>query len=323
MHRGGHLISGEPEFDAPVLDPVVVSTLGGISEDRERPFLMAVTLDPDDLPGLAEAFEQHRTGHQFDVSTQWSVLVSRDVDESPVAHLHIDLLDIDLRFIIRFVVDEYKRSLLAAAQTGLVELWEPALSQAMLTMPAEEAYGQFGAIGLTAGDADPLRRVLQQRFDLPMLEVREELRVVPQGEGQRALDDFVGNARLPDSVALATQPGFVAVVIVDPTASDVVENAGPLEARWGHWAILRAGPLSLARVDVLVDGNNRLASWLVPNPSAEVIRATSAGPHVIVVLTEQLPEGREDASRLLSQATGFPVRAAPDAMRALRAELGA
>lgn len=71
---GHEPVEGEPTFDAPVLDPVVVSTLGAVGDgNTDRPLLMTVTLDPDSLPGLADAFALHRTGHRFDVGSQWSV----------------------------------------------------------------------------------------------------------------------------------------------------------------------------------------------------------------------------------------------------------
>lgn len=315
----GQLIEGDPSFDDPVLDPVVVSTLGSTNEENvDRALLMAVALDPEGLPGLAEAFQLHRTGHRFDVESQWSVLVSSEVSESPTAYLHIHLLDIDLRFIIRFVVDDYKRSLTTAAQTGLVELWEPDLAQAMLTTQAEEAYEEHGAIGITPGDPEPLRRVLQQRFDLPLTQVREQPQVVARGETEQALQAFTRGAAQPDAIGLVTSPGFVAVMVVDARASEVLENAGPEAERWGNWASMRAGPISLARVDVLTGEKTRLGSWLIPNPSPEVIRATSAGAHVIVVLTEPPPADKEALRKVVSEGTAFPVRSAPDAMRALR-----
>jgi hypothetical protein len=315
----GELIEGDPTFDDPVLDPVVASTLGWTNEeDGDRGLVMAVALDPEALPGLAEAFQLHRTGHRFDVSSRWIVFVSSDVSKSPTAYLHVHLLDIDLSFIIRFGVDEYKRSLTTAAQTGLVELWEPEMAQAMLTTAAEEAYAEFGAIGITPGDPEPLRRVLQQRFDLPLTQLREQPQVVAKGESEQALQAFTKGASQPDGIALVTSPGFAAFVVVDAQAGEVLENAGPESERWGHWASMRAGPISLARVDVLTGERTRLGSWLIPNPSPEIVRATSAGPHVIVVLTEPPPDEKEELGRVVSEATAFPVRTAPDAMRALR-----
>ncbi|MGH3008402.1 MAG: hypothetical protein ACRDLM_03215 [Gaiellaceae bacterium] len=320
---GGELIEGEPVFDAPVLDPVVASTLGTTGpDDVDHPLLMGVALDLDELPGLAEAFALHRNGHRFDVESLWSVLVSADTEESPTAYLHVRILDIDLRFVIRFRVDEYKRSLTTAAQTGLVELWEPGFAQAILTQPAEEAYTTYGAIGITPGDADPLRRVLQQRFDLPIQREREQPVVVEPGQAREALDRFIHGAAQPQGVGLVTGPGFAAVVIVDPSAAEVIANAGPESERWGHWASMQAGPIALARADVLTGERTRLGSWLLPNPEPEIVQATSTAPHVIVVLTEPLPDDHEARWKAISDGTAFPVKEGADAMRALRVSGG-
>jgi hypothetical protein len=316
------VISGD-EFRVPepVLMPVNVAnySVQDESSDDRLPVTMVAVLEPDALPGLDDAFTRNHSGDALDVVSQWRVALPHELGEAPVILLYLRFPEHDVQFNIRFDLDEHKRSLSVAARTGRVELWEPALSQALLTQPPDEAFAAHRSIGLTVGDAEPLRRALQHRFDLPLVEAREPQLVVPPGNERAALEAFQMDAGTPQRLDLiTTRDAVVVVIVVDADAEAVSGEAVQVdeEDRWANWAMLRAGPYILVRLDVLVE-NRRLRSWLIADPPQELVRAASAGPHGIVVLSRPLPTDMDDARRLLAETPTFVVHQAPEAMRSL------
>ena len=145
--------------------------------------------------------------------------------------------------------------------------------------------------------------------------------MIPKGRTREALDGFVLDATTPDDLHLVTSPGFAAVVVIDSEAGEALADAGPESDRWANWAVVQAGPISLVRLDIVKGEKTRLKSWLIGSPAPEIVRATSAGPHVVVVLTEPFPRDRAAIQRVVQEGTAFPVRTAPDAMRILRSTI--
>jgi hypothetical protein len=311
--------SGPATIDEPVLIPVSVGSFGGqdpATGDREAAAL-TVTLDPDEVRGLRDVFERHHGGTPVDVESQWRLAFSPEPARPPIVLLFLRFSEFDVTFNIRFEILDHKRSLSVAARTARVILLEPALSQALLTEPPEEAFSEHMSIGLATGDVEPLRRALQGQFDIPLPENREPRHVVEPGRGQdAAFKRFALDARSPESLSVITTRDPLSIVVVhDPLP---IEGAGDEEERWANWASLQAGPFSFARLDVMT-GDRRLRSWLIGDPPQWLVRATSAGPHTIAVITEPFVEDDDAAETLrrLAQSTTYLVREAPEAMRAL------
>jgi hypothetical protein len=310
---------GGPSFDEPVLDPLLVGTIGapvgdGVSQELRA---MTVTLDIDSIPRLREAFERTMSGEALDVVSQWHTSISPDPAESPLAFLYLQFPALDLRFRIRFVVDELRKSLAAAARTGEVWLLEPELNRALRIERPDQALRQHLSLGLSVSSVEPLRSVLRQRFDIPFTEPPgQPQRVVEPESAVTELDRFVAGSSLPRAVGIHVPPDdFTTFVVIDPSAAGAMAEAGLVENRWGHWASMLAGPHALARLDVLV-GDLRLASWLFAEPSPEIVRAASAGPHRIVVVTNDT-DMDDLSSEALRSGIEFRVENPPDSMRNL------
>jgi hypothetical protein len=114
-----------------LIKPVDVGSLGLRTEDglEREPWAMTVTIAPDAVPHLREAFERNSSGHLLDTTTQWHTLTHEDPGVSPLAFLRVRLPEFGLVFNIGFSVDECKQSLAVAARTGRVLLVEPAFRQ--------------------------------------------------------------------------------------------------------------------------------------------------------------------------------------------------
>jgi hypothetical protein len=303
----------------PVIEPRAVGSFGTQdvrTRDREAA-AMTVSIDPDAVVGLREAFERQKAGSQLDVISQWRVMLPHDVKFAPIVLLYLRLPEVNVEFNICFDLDEYKNSLAVAAGTGRVILLEPALNQALLTDSPAKAFAEHLSLGVMVADAEPLRRALQQRFDLPFQDNRDAGRVVEAQQAREALNEFRLNAKEVDDIGVATSDdGLRVIAVVDESAADALQDAGDEESRWASWASVQAGPYLLARLDVLT-GDRRLRSWLLPDPAPELVRAASAGPHLVVVLNKRLADDPDSMSKQLRGGVAFPVHEAPEAMRAL------
>jgi hypothetical protein len=102
---------------------------------------------------------------------------------------------VGLDFGIEFAVDEYKRSLSAATQTRTIMLFEPALALAARHLPVEEALDKHRWFGVEVADNEPIIRLLQQRFDLPLPgPAAERFDVGPQAQ-EESVRGFVEGAQ--------------------------------------------------------------------------------------------------------------------------------
>jgi hypothetical protein len=309
--------------EAPVLEPIEVANISAAEPGGGRePWVLMATIDPDAVEGLREALERSASHEELDVISQWRASVSDDPAESPIVYLHLQFPQIPTTFQIRFEVDEYKRSLGVAARTGQVMLVEPALANALKTQDPEEAFRDHLSIGVTVADVQPLQLVLAQRFDFPLvLEGPNQRTVGPGDERSRELERFFSGAATPTGLAILTAPGGLTTIVVsDPRASEILsraEGADP-DTLQAHWASLRGDHVDaprFARLDVLAS-ESRIGSWLFPEPAGELVRATSAGPHGIVIRATPASDDPEMA-QLDSQGPVFLVREAPESMRAL------
>jgi hypothetical protein len=311
--------AGELEFDDPVLDPLLVGTIAEPGDDGVLPTLraMTVTLDIDALPRLREAFERTSHGEGLDVISQWHTSASPDPTDPPLAFLYVELPELDLRFRVRFVVDEFRRSLAAAARTGEVMFQSPELNRATRIDRPDEAFRRYPSMTLSVPNVEPLRVILRQRFDLPFPEVSgQPRRVIEPGQGGIEVDRFVHGASKARDLAVYIPPDdFTTFVVVDPEVAGAMERAIADDNRWAHWASMLTGPYAMARLDVLA-GETRLAAWLFPEPSPELVRAASAGPHRIVVVTDDVALDALTQD-VLRGAIEFRVEQAPDSMRNL------
>ncbi len=279
---------------------------------------MTVTLDIDQIPRLREAFERTVAGEELDVVSQWHALVPPSASPSPTVFLFLQFPQLDLRFRIRFIVDQFRRSLATAARTGTVMLLEPELATSIRIDRPDEALRSHLQLGLSVPNVEALRSVLRQRFDLPFPDpLRQSARVIEHGQGISELERFVLGASLasPPLAIYVPADDFTTFVVIDPDASEAMKEAGDVADRWAHWASLRAGPHAVARLDVLT-GSSRLAAWVFAEPPARVVRAASSGPHRVVVVTESADV---DAltPELLRRGVEFRVHVPPQSMRQL------
>jgi hypothetical protein len=311
---------GEPTFDEPMLDPLLVGTISAQGEDGDpqAPWVMTVTLDIDRIPGLREAFERTVAGEELDVVSQWHASVPPSEAESPTVFLYLEFTELDLRFRIRFIVDEFRRSLATAARTGTVLLLEPELANSIRVDRPDEALQSHLQLGLSVPNVEPLRSVLRQRFDLPFPEPpRQTAKVIEHGQAVSELERFVLGASLasPPVAIYVPADDFTTFVVLDPDVSEAMKEAGDVADRWAHWASLRAGPQAVVRLDVLA-GNYRLAAWVFAEPPAQLVRAASSGPHRVVVVTEAVDI---DAltPEILRSGIEFRVHVPPESMRQL------
>jgi hypothetical protein len=239
-----------------------------------------------------------------------------DLAFAPVVLLYLRLDEFDLEFNLKFDLEEHKRSLAAAARTGRVLLLEPDLSSALRLDPSHKALAEHLSIGISVADAEPIRRALQQRFDLPFADEREKRRVVEPAGAREALESFRLDAGTPDQLVVLVTAGWATIVVADANADAVLREAADENKRRANWASLQAGPYSLVRLDVLV-GERRLRSWLLADPPQEIVRAASGGAHEIAVVLRPLSEDPQALNQELEAAALFPVPRAPDALRAL------
>jgi hypothetical protein len=139
--------------------PIDVGSLGFQTEGglEREPWAMTVTIDPDSVPHLREAFERNSSGHLLGTITQWHTLTHDDPGVSPLAFLRVQLPEFVLVFNVGFGVDEYKRSLAVAARTGRVFLVEPALNKAMRLESPWTAMRERLSIGLCASGVEARR----------------------------------------------------------------------------------------------------------------------------------------------------------------------
>jgi hypothetical protein len=303
-----------------MLDPLLVGTISAQGDDggTGEPWVMTVTLDIDQIPRLREAFERTVAGEELDVVSQWHASIPASPDESPIVFLFLQFTELGLRFRVRFIVDVFRRSLATAARTGTVMLLEPELTKSIRIDRPDEALRSHLQLGLSVPNVEPLRSVLRQRFDLPFPEPpRQAARVIEHGQAVSELERFALGASLasPPLAIYVPADDFTTFVVLDPDTADAVKEAGDVADRWAHWASLRAGPHAVVRLDVLT-GNTRLAAWVFPEPPPQVVRAASAGPHRVVVVTESV-EIDDLTPEILSRGVEFRVHVAPESMRQL------
>jgi hypothetical protein len=311
---------GEPTFDEPMLDPMLVGTISAQDEDGRagEPWVMTVTIDIDEIPRLREAFERTVAGEELDVVSQWHTSVPPSETESPTAFLFLQFPQLDLRFRIRFIVDKFRRSLATAARTGNVMLLEPELNKSMRIDRPDEALRSHLQLGLPVRNVEALRSVLRQRFDLPFPEPeRQEAKVIEQSHVVSEFERFVLGASLESPPLAIHVPAddFTTFVVLAPDSAEAMTAAGDVDDRWAHWASLRVGPHVVVRLDVLT-GNSRLAAWVFAEPPGRVIRAASSGPHRIVVVTEAVSIDAL-SPEVLRRGVEFRVHVPPESMRQL------
>ena len=313
-------VHGGFELSEPTVDPLDVGNLVSQELGREtcEPYALYATLDLDSVSGLKDAFQRQKEQSELDVVSQWRVGLPESDSDSPIVLLYLDFPEVGLSFNVRFVLDLHKRSLAVAARTGRVLLFEPELTLALKTSDPAEAMANHLSIGLNTSDTEPLRRVLHQRFDLPLQSEPPRPQAVPPANARAALDQFRMDAGSPDDVRLLVGLGTsTLIVVVDQDAEDMIRAQRDMRKPWGHWASMQLGPYSLARLDVL-DGDDRRRSWIFADPPQELIRAASSGPHLIVVVTRPLPDDAPGIVREIERSSAhFPVDSAPEAMRAL------
>jgi hypothetical protein len=302
-----------------VLVPLQVGSFGTQTPGGEGTEVLAMTatVDIDQLPGLRAAFEKHNAGTLLDITAQWHVAMPDDTTFAPLAFLHLEIAEFDLDFDIVFDVDEHRRSLAAAARTGKLTLFERELGGALRIEAPEEALRRLMSLGVMTGDTEPLRRVLQQRFDLPFANRSVPRHFVASGDAMSSLEEFIGDSgKQPELAIVGSVGGPTIVIIVDPGADlDALAKADP-ETRWAHWSAVMGGPYTLVRVDVL-DGKTPLASWVWANPEQQLMRATSSGAHYVAVVTERVSDDPDERRAALDKAAVFLVDEAAPAMRAL------
>jgi hypothetical protein len=303
----------------PLLVPLQVGSFGAQTPGGEQTEVLAMTatIDIDQLPGLRDAFEKHNSGTMLDITAQWHMAVPADRKVAPLAFLHLEIADFDLDFDIIFDLDEHQRSLAAGARTGKLTLFERELGGALTTESPEDALARLMSIGVITGDTEPLRRALQQRFDLPFTSRPVPRLVVPPGEATRSLDEFRdGASEDPGLAIVGSVGGPTVVIIVDPGADLDALTASDPETRRAHWSAILAGPHALVRVDV-IDDKTPLAAWIWANPAPQLIRATSAGAHYLAVVTDEVSDDPDEWRAQLEKAAVFLVAEAAPAMRAL------
>jgi hypothetical protein len=303
----------------PILVPLQVGSFGAQTVGGEEAEIVAMTatIDVDALPGLRAAFEKHASGTALDIVSQWHTAVPADTQVAPLAFLLLDISEFDLRFNIVFDLDEHRRSLAAAARTGMLMLFEPRLGEALRLEAPQQALQRLQSLGLVIGDAEPLRRALQQRFDLPF-PTRPVPRIeVAAANVASALDEFRECARVGAELAVVNPiSSWPIVVVVDPDANQNALAGSVPEDRWAHWSAVVAGPHALIRLD-LVERQTPLAAWVWADPPQELVRATSSGPHHIAVVSAAIPDAPQERKLQLEAAPMFPVKEAPPAMRGL------
>jgi hypothetical protein len=299
--------------------PLQVGSFGAQTPGGEQTevFAMTATIDIDQLPGLRDAFEKHNAGTMLDITAQWHIAVPADRKVAPLAFLHLEIAEFGLDFDIVFDLDEHQRSLAAGARTGKLTLFESELGGALRTESPEDALGRLMSIGLITGDTEPLRRALQQRFDLPFSSRPVPRQVIAPGEAMGSLDEFTdGASENPELAIVGSVGGPTVVMIVDPTANiNALAESDP-ETRWAHWSAAMAGPHALVRVDVL-DGKTPRAAWIWANPAQQLIRAASTGAHYVAVVTEEVSDDPDERRAQLEKAVVFLANEAAPAMRAL------
>jgi hypothetical protein len=184
---------------------------------------------------------------------------------------------------------------------GMLMLFESRLGEALRLEAPQQALQRLQSLGLMIGDAEPLRRALQQRFDLPF-----PTRPVPRIEVAAAnvagaLDEFREGARVAAELAIVNPiSSWPIVVVVDPDANQTPLAGSIPDDRWAHWSAVVAGPHALVRLD-LVARQTPLAAWVWPDPPQELVRATSSGPHHIAVVSAAIPDERRNGNCSLRQ----------------------
>src|SRR5689334_7955975 len=95
--------SGGFELTEPIIEPVAVGSFGGQDPDTgERDaFALTITLDPDELRGLGQAFERSHSGEALDVVSQWRVGMTDDPAVVPPVFLYVSLPQFAVAFNVR------------------------------------------------------------------------------------------------------------------------------------------------------------------------------------------------------------------------------
>lgn len=280
------------KFPGPVIRPSAVSTLAALSPGQPAQAIsMTATIDPDAVPGLRDVFLARFHHRVLVTKTTWCTSSDPEEEMPPTAILHVRFPEVDVAFNLVFDVMRFTRQLIATAASGYVTLIDPHLEQALQTKSPEEAMHDGLFVRLEASKREPLVRILQQYFDLPLDAIDESLLKCPRAGSSADMAAFAQGARVPSQFGVWTWPGRRPVLfLVDEGVAELEHELHGDDGPKAAWEVIRDDEHVLARLDAADDGR-QLASWLLADPPTHVVRAAASGPHEVVILSEPPPEG--------------------------------
>jgi hypothetical protein len=277
----------------PIYAPLSVGVMQLQRDAEGHAASMVVVLDPEEIPGLAEALDRQGEGHVFDTSTTWGVgRPPQFASHTPL--LALELPEIDLGFYVAIDADRYLTALKVVTQTKNVMIVDGV------------QYSEFRSKGIPAVDQADRSLVFQvEDVDLVLPLILQRLDASPGSPESAAenettfksAEEFIDGASPVELARIQMQPGEPPILIfVDPKASPLNNRLGSKPYFDGSWSAISMEDGPLARLDCSSEGE-RIASWFLRPPSQELVRTVISGAHGIFIVDRELRGDDEETMR--------------------------
>jgi hypothetical protein len=285
----------------PIYVPLTVGVMQVQLEAEGHAASMVVVLDPEEIPGLAEALDRQGEGHGFDTMATWGLGLPPQFDtHTPL--LALELPEIDLGFYVAIDADQYLTALKVVMQTKNVMILDGDLYSEFRSKDAFDINQPDRLLAFEVEDVDCVLPLILQRLD-------------PSSQSPESADDnettfesveeFVEGATRVKLARIQMKTGEPPIlVLVDPKAEPLLNRLGSHPYFNGSWSAMSTEDGPLARLDCSLEGE-RMASWFL-RPPQNLIRAVASGAHGIFIVGRELPGDDEETMRAYIQQ-GVPI----------------